>query len=204
MKKNIFIVGFMGTGKSTIGRELARLLGRQFLDMDVMVEKRFGMSVNQIFSEKGEEFFRQEEKKLAFELSLTNNKVIATGGGTIMDEDVRATFAQKGILICLFTDKHHLITRLTRTDKRPLLKGDVENKVDRLLEERREIYDSIPLKVNTTNLSPKEAARKIVDLFHARQKVLDQLRDQYITIGDIGSSEERRGDEEEARREEKQ
>lgn len=172
----------MGTGKSTIGKELARLLGRQFLDMDQLLEKRLGMTIKDVFGERGEEFFRREEKKLAFEIAKTNNKVIATGGGTIIDEDIRASFSQNGILICLFTDKDSLITRLKRTDKRPMLKGDVERKVERLLEERKEIYDNIPLKVDTTNLSPKDAAEKIVDLFKVRQKVLDQLRDQYITI----------------------
>jgi shikimate kinase len=183
MKKNIYIVGFMGTGKSTIGKELARLLGRRFLDMDAMLEKSLGMTINEIFEREGEEFFRAEEKKLAFELIKTNNQVISTGGGTINDEDVREAFSKNGIMICLFADRDNLISRLQRTDKRPLLKGDsLEKRVNKLMNERMEIYDKIPLRVNTTNLSPKEAAAKIVDLFKIRQKILDQLQNQYIII----------------------
>lgn len=183
MKKNIYLVGFMGTGKSTIGKELARLIGRKFIDMDEMIEKRLGMSINEIFEKKGETFFREEEKKLAVELSDTNNRIIATGGGTINDKETRELFSQTGILICLIADKGNLVTRLKRTDKRPMLRGEkMEEKVSDLLDERKEIYEKIPLKVNTTNLSPKEAAIKIVNLFKVRQKILDQLQNQYIVI----------------------
>lgn len=192
-RMNIYIVGFMGTGKSTVGKELARNMGRKFLDMDQLIESRIGKSIPEIFSERGEAYFRQEEKKLAYEIAMTNNKVVATGGGTILDEDVRALFSDNGILICLFTSSENLISRLSRTDKRPLLRDDLENKVKRLIEERKEIYDRIPLKVDTTNLSPKEAANKIVDLFRLRQKALDQLRDQYITISREEPSNERTG-----------
>ncbi|MDQ7822418.1 MAG: shikimate kinase [Candidatus Eremiobacteraeota bacterium] len=183
MQKNIYLVGFMGTGKSTIGKELARLTGRKFIDMDLMLEKRLGMTIGEVFEAKGELFFRAEEKKLAFELAETHNRVIATGGGTILDEDIKATFASHGIMICLITDRGNLISRLNRTDKRPLLKGEaLEERVARLMEERKDIYDKIPLKVDTTNLSPKEAAEKIVNLFKIRQKILDQLQNQYIII----------------------
>jgi shikimate kinase len=183
--RNIYIVGFMGTGKSTIGKELAQEMGRKFLDMDVVLEKRFGKSINEIFNEKGEDFFREEEKKLAFELADTYNQVIATGGGTITIEGVKELFSRTGILICLFADKSNLISRLQRTDKRPMLKGDsLETRIDALMDERREIYEKIPFRVNTTNLSPKEAAKKIVNLFGLRQRALDQLQNQYIIIGE--------------------
>ncbi len=183
MKKNYYLVGFMGTGKSTIGKELATRLGRKFLDMDQLLEKRLGMTVSEIFEKRGQEFFRAEEKKLAFELVQTSNHVIATGGGAIADEDVKAALQRSGILICLFADKDNLISRLQRTDKRPLLKGEsIEKKVEMLLEDRKAIYDKIPLRVNTTNLSPKEAADKIVNLIKVMKKKLDQLHDQYIII----------------------
>src|SRR5437879_3997154 len=108
----------MGTGKSTIGKELAKLLGRKFIDVDDAVERKFGMTVNEIFAQKGEEFFRDEEKKLALELSESHNRVVATGGGTILDSDVRAAFGRTGLMICLFTNKDELVKRLERTSKR--------------------------------------------------------------------------------------
>jgi len=182
-KQNIYLVGFMGTGKSTIGKELARLLGRKFLDMDLVIERRLGMTVSEIFEKRGQEFFREEEKKLAFELVQAGNQVISTGGGTIANEDIKAAFKRSGLLICLFAEKNNLISRLQRTDKRPLLKGEsIEKRVETLLEERKELYDKIPFRVNTTNLSPKEAAVKIVNLLKILKTKLDQIHDQYIII----------------------
>ncbi len=174
----------MGTGKSTIGRELARLLGRKFIDVDQALEQKFGLSVNDIFAQHGEEFFRVEERKLALELAETHNRVIATGGGTILDPDVRRAFTTQGLMICLFTQRDELVKRLERTSKRPLLKGApvLEERVEQIMRERAAIYEKIPIRVNTTNLTPTEAARKIIDLLKTRQRILDQLQNQYIVI----------------------
>jgi len=182
-RRNVYLAGFMGTGKSTVGRELARLMGRKFIDTDIALERRLGMTVSEAFAQKGETFFRAEEKALALQLTETHSRVVATGGGTLLDPDVRKAFAQTGLIICLFTNKDELVQRLERTDKRPLLRGEsVRSKVDELLEKRREIYDKISIRVDTTNLTPQEAARKIFDLLKIRQRVLDQLQSQYIEI----------------------
>ena len=183
LKRNVYLAGFMGTGKSTIGKELAKLLGRKFIDVDDAMEKRFGMTVNEIFASHGEEFFRVEEKKLALELAESHNRVVATGGGTILDPDVREAFHNTGLMICLFTTKDELVKRLERTSKRPLLKGSsVQERVEELMRQREEIYAKISIRVNTTNLTPQEAARKIVDLLRTRQRILDKLQSQYIVI----------------------
>lgn len=183
IKMNLYLAGFMGTGKSTIGKELAKLLGRQFIDMDSLLEKKLGMTVKEVFEKKGEAFFRQEEKQLAIELSATANKIVACGGGTILDPDVYRAFSKSGLVMCLFTDKDQLIQRLERTSKRPLLQGaPVEEKVDELLKERTKIYEKITIRVNTTDLTPKDAAKKIIDLLKTRQRILDKLQSQYIVI----------------------
>ncbi|MBM3462434.1 MAG: shikimate kinase [Armatimonadetes bacterium] len=182
-KRNIYLAGFMGTGKSTVGRELARLMGRKFIDTDQALEKLLGMTVNETFAQKGEEFFRTEERKLALELADTFNRVVATGGGTLLDPEVRMAFAKSGLMICLFTTEDQLVQRLERTDKRPMLKGgELRDRVEQLLQERKEIYDKISIRVDTTNLTPQEAARKIHDLLKMRQRVLDRLQSQYIEI----------------------
>ncbi|MHB2019269.1 MAG: shikimate kinase [Candidatus Xenobia bacterium] len=183
MKRNIYLAGFMGTGKSTIGKELARLLGRKFIDTDIALEQKFSMTVNEIFATHGEDFFRDEEKKLALDLAATNNKVVATGGGTILEPEVREAFARTGLMICLFTNREELVKRLERTSKRPLLKGSsVEERVEELMRQRAEVYEKIGIRINTTDLTPQEAARKIQDLLKTRQRILDQLQSQYIII----------------------
>lgn len=182
-RRNIYLAGFMGTGKSTVGRELARLMGRKFVDLDLLMEQRLGMSVSEIFAQRGEAFFREEEKKLSLELVGTHSRVVATGGGTLLDAEVREAFRNCGLLICLFTTREQLVSRLQRSDKRPLLQDeDLRARVDELLAQRREIYDRISIRVDTTNLTPVEAARKIYDLLKIRQRLLDQLQSQYIVL----------------------
>lgn len=175
----------MGTGKSTVGRELARFLGKKFVDMDDEIQKKLGMTVNEIFEAHGEEYFRDLELKVAEELSSQAGRVIATGGGTILNDRIRAMFAKNGLIICLFTDKDQLIQRLKRTDKRPLLRGkeeEVARKVETLLEERNRIYSSFSIRVNTTNMTPQEAAKKIIDTLQTYSRILDRLHNQYIVI----------------------
>ena len=99
--KNIILTGFMGTGKTTIGLELARQLRRPFLDMDTEIEARAGKSIERIFSEDGETVFRGMETRLCQELSTQQGLVIATGGGTLVAPDNRALLLQNGIGICL-------------------------------------------------------------------------------------------------------
>ncbi|MCL5036517.1 MAG: shikimate kinase [Chloroflexi bacterium] len=184
MRKNIYLAGFMGTGKSTVGKELARLMGRKFIDMDQVLERRLGMKISEIFEKHGEEFFRDEEKKLALEIAHSYNKVVATGGGTILDLEVREAFRSTGLIIGLEAGQEELVSRLARKNHRPLVTGKkpVARRVKELLDEREPVYKQITIRVNTTNLTPNEAARKIVDLLKTRQRILDQLQSQYITL----------------------
>jgi len=181
-KRNIYLVGFMGTGKSTIGKELAKLLGRKFLDMDLLLEQRLGFSIAEIFAKYGEKYFRAEERKLAFELAEESDKVVATGGGTVMDPDVLKAFKQQGVVICLLVEKELLIARLGKIEKRPMLQDKPKEEIEELMLKRKAVYDKIPIKVDTTNLTPPQAAKKILDVFKLYQKTLDRLQDQYIWI----------------------
>lgn len=184
--RNIYLVGFMGTGKTTIGRELSRAMGRKFMDVDLELERRLGLSVNEIFATHGEEFFRLREKELAMELAGTTGKVVATGGGTIVDPEIYEAFDNSGLLLCLYTRKEDLVSRLQRTDKRPLLSSPspsgVAQKVDQLMEERREVYARVKLRMDTTNLTPMIAARKIHDLLKNRPILLDNGTDQVVEL----------------------
>ena len=185
-KRNIYLVGFMGTGKTTIGRELGRSMGRKFQDVDIELERRLAMSVNEIFAAHGEEYFRQKEEELALELAATTNRVIAAGGGTILNPRVFEAFQGSGTLICLYTRREDLVGRLQRTDKRPVLHSEtpeeVAQKVERLLEERKDVYGRVRIRIDTTNLTPMTAARKIHELLSMRQRVMDHIEHPSIEL----------------------
>ena len=176
----------MGTGKTTIGRELAKVMGRKFLDTDHVLEKRFGKTVNEIFAEDGEEVFRKAERELSLELSKTENKVIGTGGGTIMDPVSLEAFLSTGLLLRLYTSRENLIKRLKRTSKRPLLAGEtpeeVEQKILKLLDEREEVYGQINLRLETTDLTPLIAARKVHDFLRSRPELFTESLDTRIEL----------------------
>lgn len=182
-RRNIYLAGFMGTGKSTVGRELARVMGRKFVDLDLELEFRLGMPIPRIFEEQGEAWFREQERQLALEMAQTANRVVATGGGTLMAPEVFTAFQSTGLLVCLYTRREDLIQRLERSDRRPLLRGgDVPAKVDRILAERMAVFERIKIRIDTTELTPMETARKIADLLNTRQRILDRLQEQYIDL----------------------
>ena len=183
IRRNIYLAGFMGTGKSTVGRELARVMGRKFIDLDLELERRVGMPIPRIFEEHGEAWFREHEKALAVEVAGLANRVVATGGGTLMDPEVLGAFQASGLLVCLYTRRDDLILRLERSDRRPLIQGaDMEARVDALLAQRKAIYDGIKIRVDTTEMTPMEVARRIAELLNTRQRILDRLQSQYIEI----------------------
>ena len=165
MRENIIITGFMGTGKSVVAKELARKLKMEFIDMDRIIEERQGTSIADIFARYGEKYFRAQENKLVKELSQKENRVIATGGGTLLSSDNARILDQRGQIICLYADSQTIYNRVKRKNDRPLLKGEnVLNEIDHLLEERKKIYANIKWKIDTTNLNIQEVTDKIIAL----------------------------------------
>ncbi|MBA7497695.1 Shikimate kinase 1 [subsurface metagenome] len=165
MKRNIIITGFMGTGKSVVAKELARKLKMEFIDMDQIIEEVQGMSIADIFTRYGEKYFRAQENKLVKELSQKENIVIATGGGTLLSSDNARILSQRGQIICLYADSQTIYNRVVRKNNRPLLKGEnVSSEINRLLEERKKIYDNIKWKIDTTNLNIQEVTDKTITL----------------------------------------
>ncbi len=165
MRKNIVITGFMGTGKSVVAKELARKLKMEFIDMDQIIEERQELTISDIFARYGENYFREQENKLVKELSQKENMVIATGGGTLISSDNNRILSQKGKIICLYADSQTIYNRVKRKNNRPLLKGEnVLSEINRLLEERKRIYNNIKWKIDTTNLNIQEVTDKIIAL----------------------------------------
>jgi len=160
---NIILAGFMAAGKTCVGEEIARLTGLEFIDTDRVLEERFDLGIPEIFAEHGEERFREEENKLAKDLSTRRNTVIATGGGMIVDGGSRRALEGSGEIFCLSASTETIAARLEKTAHRPLLEtGDRVQKIAELLGSRREIYLHAGHQVSTDGLSPVETAVEII------------------------------------------
>ena len=149
-KRNLILVGFMGTGKSSTGKVLAQRLGREFMDMDSIIEAREGKPIPQIFAGQGEPYFRQLERALVQELAARDNLVIAPGGGIVLNPDNIRDFSATGRVICLHATPEQILARVGHETHRPLLQGgDKLQKIRDLLGKRQALYDAIPLRVET-------------------------------------------------------
>jgi shikimate kinase len=162
---NITLIGFMGTGKTTVGKGVAEQLGMTFVDMDDVIEAREGRKISDIFETDGEPYFRQLERHLVLELSGKNNQVIATGGGVVLNPDNIRDYTMSGIVVCLTATPEVILERVAKESHRPLLEGDERmNKILGILESRKDLYAAIPHQVDTTELSPDEVMARIITM----------------------------------------
>lgn len=163
--RNIVLVGFMGTGKTSVGKLLAVRCGMTFVDMDAVIQQRADKAIPRIFTEDGEPRFRQMERALVQELSTGSGHVIAAGGGVVLNPDNMADFSRTGLVVCLLASPEMIMKRTESDTERPLLAGeDKMNKIVSLLESRKKFYDSIPHRIDTTGLSVEEVADKVISL----------------------------------------
>ncbi|MCC6502132.1 MAG: shikimate kinase [Deltaproteobacteria bacterium] len=158
----VVLTGFMGTGKSTVGRLLARRLGFAFLDLDELIEKEAGMPIREIFSSSGEAGFRASESKTIERLSageFGTDLVVSTGGGAVVREENRALLRSFGTIVCLKASPEEILRRVGSRADRPLLAGpDREEKLHALFSERRASYADCDFEVGTDGLGPEEVA----------------------------------------------
>ncbi len=164
---NIYLIGPMGVGKSTIGRHLASRLKKLFLDADNELEKRTGASVSLIFEIEGEAGFRKRESALLEELTTKQNTVMATGGGVVLLEANRKLLRIHGYVVYLRADLDTLLERTRKDRKRPLLQnGDRKTVIEDLLKVRDPLYcQEADLVVDTNKRSPLAVAKEIADNF---------------------------------------
>jgi shikimate kinase len=170
MGKNIVLIGFMGTGKSSIGTRLAQKLKMDFIDMDREIESVIGMSVAEIFKRYGELRFRSEERLVASKVGKRVNTVIATGGGTFLVEDNIAALRENGIIIGLEADPEDIINRVNRKKgTRPLLKRDANVKdVEELLSEREAAYSRADIRINTSGKELDTVVNEIIQILNSK------------------------------------
>ena len=162
-KSNVYLVGPMGSGKTTIGQHTARLLGLSFLDCDTELESRTGASVNLIFDIEGEEGFRERETRLLEEVSNWRQCLIATGGGAVLRKENRRIMKDTGVVVYLETSVPQQLRRLRMDKKRPLLQTrDREKKLKALAEVRNPIYQELAdIVFPTANRSISMAAKRL-------------------------------------------
>jgi len=141
---NVYLIGPMGSGKTTIGQRLAEMLGLEFLDNDHELEEQTGASVSLIFDLEGEEGFRKRETAMLKKLTTRKNVLIATGGGTVLKKENRDLLRESGLVVYLRTSVNQQIMRLSRDKTRPLLQSDNrEEKLADLAKERNPLYQEL-------------------------------------------------------------
>ena len=171
----VFLTGFMGVGKTRVGRILARELGRCFLDTDRMIEQRAGKTIAEIFADEGEAHFRQLERDCVLETCQRPDAVVALGGGAITRADNVAAVRCAGILVCLKADVDTIFARVRHRTNRPLLAGldpqAQRAKIESLLRERAPFYDQAHIELYTTQVqTPEDTAGKLRDLLESYAK----------------------------------
>jgi shikimate kinase len=162
--ENIILTGFMGTGKTTVGRTLAAELGYEFVDTDVLIESRIGMSIAEFFREQGEAAFRKIESELAQELSHRQGLVISTGGRMMLDPTNALALSKTGLVFCLVAAPEEILQRVSGDGNvRPLLQGpDSLEQIVELLEQRAEGYKRFP-QIETTGKLPQTIAHELAE-----------------------------------------
>src|SRR5262249_5432034 len=167
MADNVILVGFMGAGKSSVGRILARRLGRCFVETDDMIVAKEGVSIPEIFAGKGEAYFRAaEEEALAF-LALKSGDVIATGGGLPCQEGRPAALRALGTVVWLSGDFDALYRRALAHADRPMLAGRSREDAEALYRARSGFYEQADIEVDTTTIGPDQVAARVLQALHA-------------------------------------
>ena len=166
-KRNIFLVGPMGAGKSTIGRQLAQQLNMEFFDSDQEIERRTGADVGWVFDVEGEEVFRLREEKSSKELTEKQGIVRAPGGVSVKSRETRNRLSARGVVVYLETNIEKQLARTQRDKKRPLLQVDepVREVLVKLADERNPMYEEIAdITIHTDDQSAKVVANQIIEL----------------------------------------
>ena len=166
LKGPIVLVGMMGVGKSTVGRKLANTLKMDFTDADDEIVAAANMSVAEVFDKYGEEYFRDGERRVIARLIEDSGAgcVIATGGGAFLEPETRELILEKGVAIWLDAATETLIERVSRNDRRPLLRtGDIPTKVSKMKAEREDTYAKAPLHVKSDTGPHQVAVNRIIE-----------------------------------------
>ena len=186
---NLIITGFMGTGKTVVGRMLARRMGLRFVDCDELIERRAGTTISEIFRRQGEPAFRAMERKIVREVTEQSGQVIATGGGAVKDPRNVRRLRGSGTMICLHARPEVIWRRLKHMKDRPLLRvADQRKRIEELLAERARFYAKADLAADTSDFTPAQVVRRIQEALQTvRVELGERSYDIRIGAGLLGT-----------------
>lgn len=176
---NIVLTGFMGTGKSKIGKRLATELRMGYLDTDELIEEREKDSISAIFKKKGEEYFRHLETKVVKEVALLDNFVISTGGGVVLREGNIRALKKNALIICLFASPEVILKRTKGNENRPLLLLEVNNqkkRIEELLALRKPFYEKADFSVDTSALDSEGVVVEEIIEFLEEEEIFQKTK----------------------------
>lgn len=163
---NLVLTGFMGTGKTTVGKKVAKVLGLKFVDTDLDVEKVTGMTVKNIFKKYGEVRFRSEEKAAVKRVAKEENQVIATGGGVVLDPENISALKQNGVVVCLTATPEVIFERIKRKKSRPLLQvEDPLATIKQMLNDRQPFYTNAASSIDTSSRELNLVVADVVKIY---------------------------------------
>lgn len=166
---SIYLIGMMGSGKTTVGQILAQQLGYRFFDTDVLIERVTNKTINEIFATEGEEKFREIESQILGQLSAYTKSVVATGGGIVLKPQ-NWSYLRQGLVIWLDASVDLLIRRLTEDNTRPLLKeSNLQEKLVSLLEQRQSLYAEADLRIP-------------IEIDHSPEEIVSQIQQKIPTV----------------------
>ena len=164
-KKNLILIGMMGSGKSTIGSLISEKLNVKFIDIDSVLEDVTKMKIAEIFEKKGEIFFRNLEEKITLKLLNSTNNVISLGGGGFINEKIRKEVLKNNFSFWLNCDTQTLLNRIKKNQKRPIAFNLSDSKLTELILKRTKIYSKAQFKINCHRLTKIEIAEKILKVY---------------------------------------
>ena len=167
--KNIIFLGMMGSGKSSIGNLVSKKLNLKFIDIDGLIEDIEGLSVSDIFKEKGEDYFRNLEEKITLKNLKNHNNVISLGGGAFINEKIKNEILANHFSFWLSWDDSIIIKRIKNSKKRPIALKLTENEIKKLIKKRSKIYLKAQFKINCNKLTKNEIVKEIINIYETNQ-----------------------------------
>ena len=164
-KKNIVLLGMMGSGKTTLGKIISKKLNRKFIDVDNEIEIEEGMKISDMFQKKGEDFFRKIEEKISLQFLKKTSSVISLGGGAFINKNIQNEVLRNQISIWLKWDNKNLIKRIRNSQKRPIAIQLNNDDLDKLINKRYKVYAKAKYQIKCDELSKLEIVKKIISKY---------------------------------------